>query len=122
MTNPIQPPYTDERGVVRFKANAIVRFLLDAGPIDLNKLAIMEFSDDDRMQFAQLIGYSLCGFGDLSYVSSDVYDAAEHMAEHGTTEEQARIAELSATLNSLRVALREPMAQLFGVHPDDLAH
>ena len=122
MNNPIQPLYKDERGVVRFKANAIVRFLLDAGPIDLNKLAVMEFSADDRMQFAQLIGYSLSGFGELGYVLDDVYAAAEHMSEQSTTEEQARIATLSEVLNDLRAALREPMAQLFGVHPDDLAH
>ena len=122
MNNPIQPLYKDECGVVRFKANAIVRFLLDAGPIDLNKLAVMEFSADDRMQFAQLIGYSLSGFGELGYVLDDVYAAAEHMSEQSTTEEQARIATLSEVLNDLRAALREPMAQLFGVHPDDLAH
>ena len=76
MKHPIQPLYTDEHGTLRFKANAIVRYLLDNGGIDLNALAELDFSDDDRMQFAQLIGYSLCGFGDLSYTSDDVYDEA----------------------------------------------
>ncbi|HEY9661654.1 MAG TPA: hypothetical protein V6C65_24625, partial [Allocoleopsis sp.] len=31
-------------------------------------------------QFAQLIGYSLSGFGDLSYVSDETYAAASSMA------------------------------------------
>jgi len=48
-----------------------VRFLLDMGPFDMNKLAIMDFSREDRIQFAQLIGYSQAGFGELSYVSDE---------------------------------------------------
>lgn len=43
----------------------------------MNDLACMEFSQEDREQFAQLIGYSLSGYGDLSYVSDESYDAAE---------------------------------------------
>jgi hypothetical protein len=69
----LQPLHTDDQGVVRFKANAIVRFLLDAGPFDMNQLAMMPFDDADRAQFAQLIGYSLCGFGELCYVSDELY-------------------------------------------------
>lgn len=79
--HPIQPLVKDEHGVIRFKANAIVRFMLDAGRqgtrFDLNTLAIMDFSKEDREQLAQLIGYSLSGFGDLSYVSDEAYAAAE---------------------------------------------
>lgn len=70
MKNPIQPLANDEHGVLRFKPNAIVRHLLDAHPTcDMNRLACMDFTDDDRQQFAQLIGYSLSGYGDLGYVS-----------------------------------------------------
>lgn len=78
--HPIQPLETDGDGVLRFKPNKIVRFLLDAGMYDLNKLAIMEFSQNDREQFAQLIGYSLSGFSELSYVSDETYElaAAQH--------------------------------------------
>lgn len=78
--HPIQPLYLDKAGVPRFRDNAIVRFLLEAGPYDLNRLAVLPFSDEDREQFAQLIGYSLSGFGDLSYVSSDTYARAESKA------------------------------------------
>ena len=75
--HPIQQLYKDKHGTIRFRKNAIVRFLLDAGPYDLNDLSIMNFSDNDWEQFAQLIGYSLCGFGELSYVSDAAYDRAE---------------------------------------------
>ena len=75
--HPVQPLYWDEHGIRRFKENAIVRFLLDAGPFDMNQLAMMPWSDEDREQFAQLIGYSLSGFGELSYVSDETYKRAE---------------------------------------------
>lgn len=64
---PLQPIEIDKGGVIRFRANKIVKFLLDAGPFDMNQLACMEFSEEDRAQFAQLIGYSVSGYGDLSY-------------------------------------------------------
>jgi len=65
---PQQPIYIDEKGVERFRANGIVRLLLDTGQITLNDVAAhMSFSDAERAQFAQLIGYSLCGYRDLSY-------------------------------------------------------
>lgn len=78
--HPIQPLVKDEHGTVRFKPNAIVRFLLDAGPFDMNTLAKMDFSHEDRAQFAQLIGYSVSGWGELSYVSDEVYDRAAKQA------------------------------------------
>jgi len=74
--HPVQPLIKTKSGTVRFKENAIVHFLLDNGPYDMNKLAGMSFSDEDREQFAQLIGYSLSGFGDLSYVSDETYERA----------------------------------------------
>lgn len=59
----------DDKNVARFKENKIVSFLLENGGFDMNKLARMRFSDEDQMQFAQLIGYSVSGYGDLPYVS-----------------------------------------------------
>ena len=55
--HPIQPLAPDERGTLRFKPNAIVRWLLDEGPFDLNQIAMKQFSVEDQEQFAQLIGY-----------------------------------------------------------------
>lgn len=67
--HPLQPFIIDEHGIRRFKANGIVQFLLECGPFDMNDLARRGFSDEDREQFAQLIGYSLMGFEDLPYSS-----------------------------------------------------
>jgi hypothetical protein len=75
--HPLQPLLIDEHGTVRFKSNAIVIFLLEAGGIDMNMLAKLPFGQNDREQFAQLIGYSLSGFGDLSYVSDETFEAAQ---------------------------------------------
>lgn len=74
--HPIQPLIKDPHGVTRFKANKIVRYLLDHGGIDMNQLAMLQFSREDRQQFAQLIGYSLCGYSDLSYVGENAWERA----------------------------------------------
>ncbi|MBX3588755.1 MAG: hypothetical protein KF796_19155 [Ramlibacter sp.] len=58
-------------GVLRFKSNAIVRHLRAHSSIDMNDLAKLSFSDEDRRQFAQLIGYSVSGYQDLDYVQRD---------------------------------------------------
>lgn len=124
MKNPIQPLEKDEHGVLRFKVNRIVQYLLDTHPAcDMNKLAVLDFTDDDRQQFAQLIGYSLSGYSELqSYVSDEAYSAAAHMAD-GSDERDARIAALEQKVSELRAAadmLREPVARLLEMHPDDL--
>ena len=41
----------------------------------------MPFSDEDREQFAQLIGYSVSGFGELSYASAEMVEKADEIAE-----------------------------------------
>jgi len=74
--NPVQPLIWDNE-IIRFKKNAIVRFLLDTSQYNLNKIAEMDFSDDDREQFAQLIGYSLSGFSELSYATVETIEQAE---------------------------------------------
>ena len=126
MKNPIQPLVKDTQGVLRFKANALVNALLEHGQatgLGLNELA-HKFCDaehaDDRQQLAQLIGYSLGGYGELGYVSDDAYRAAAIMADENLSEKDARIAQLEHELFMVRSALREPVAQLFGIHPDDL--
>ena len=65
--HPMQPLVIASGGIVRFKANEIVRHLVDRWPGAMNELARMGFQREDREQLAQLIGYSLSGFGDLSY-------------------------------------------------------
>ncbi len=68
-------------GVIRFRENKVVSWLLENGGIDMNRIAIQGFDADDREQFAQLIGYSVSGFGDLSYASDEVYDTAAELAD-----------------------------------------
>ncbi len=81
MNNPIQPIKFDDDGVARFKENAIVRVLLDTGKLDLNDIACMKFSQTDRDQFNQLIGYSVSGYGDLSNVSEESVTVADKQVE-----------------------------------------
>lgn len=86
-SHPVQPLVMERDGIVRFKQNKMVRYLLDAGPFDLNQLAIMPFSNEDREQFSMLTGYSLSGFSTLSYVTDKTYDAAAAQKVHKRGEE-----------------------------------
>lgn len=120
MKHPIQPLEFDERGTLRFKTNKLVRHLLDHGGFDMNAIGGMTFSNEDRQQFAQLTGYSLNGYGELPYVDDETYCVAAAMSHEKKSEVQARVEYLEKELKTLRDALRKPMANLFGVHPDDL--
>jgi hypothetical protein len=83
--HPIQPLVTDPHGTVRFQENKIVRWMLERGKagvrFDLNDIATGDFSDDDLMQLAMLIGYSVSGFGDLSYADPEVVAACDLAAD-----------------------------------------
>lgn len=76
MNHPIQPLQRDPTGVLRFKSNAIVKYLLRTPGGGLNELAKVAFPKEDWQQFAQLIGYSLDGYGTLSYVDDAAFEAA----------------------------------------------
>lgn len=72
---PMQPIVV-ENGVIRFRRNRVVRALLDhahAGEkFDLNDIAASEdFSDEERCQFYQLIGYSLSGYHEMGFVTNE---------------------------------------------------
>lgn len=60
----------DDSGVQRLPKNKFYCDLLDANLIDLNNLAIAyqrgKISFDDYLEFYLNIGYSVCGFADLS--------------------------------------------------------
>lgn len=120
MSQPIQPLEVDPHGCLRFKENKIVRYLLDNGGIDLNQLACIDFPNEDREQFSQLIGYSLSGFGELSHVTDETYDAAKMMHDNGCDEKDARIAYLQETLDNVRAGLKIIVPEVFRIHPDDL--
>lgn len=80
MAHPSQPLVLDDHQVIRFAENKIVSFLLESGPFDMNQLQIMDFSDEDRAQFAQLIGYSVSGWGGLDYVPKESVTVADAAA------------------------------------------
>lgn len=75
--HPMQAVYRDKEGVVRFRPNKIIEWLLDNKRFSLNEIAYMDFKDEDRMQLAQLIGYSVSGFGDLSYAAPELVELAD---------------------------------------------
>lgn len=79
--HPMQPVIVDTDRVIRFKQNAIVRWLLDAGPFDMNTIAVTPFNAEDRTQFVQLIGYSVSGAGDLDYFDRKILSLADAEAE-----------------------------------------
>ncbi len=110
--------------VLRFKKNNIVSDLLDVASkhgLSLNDIACREYSAEDRRQLAQLVGYSLSGYGDLqSYVDDENYAVACALEHSKSTESEVRADYLRKELNALKKALRKPMARLFEKHPDDL--
>lgn len=83
--HPLQDLRFDDRGVIRFRENRIVSFMLDEGKkrglFDLNSLACMGFSGEDWEQFAQLIGYSVSGASSLSYMSDATIARADRRAD-----------------------------------------
>lgn len=123
---PQQPLVTDERGTLRFRENAIVRFFLDEHTKSvigngggLNQIACMDFTPEDRMQFAQLIGYSLDGYGELSYVSNLSYDSAS-LSQYGVlTPEQAQIQALTETMDTIKEGLKSFVPELFKMAAED---
>ena len=82
---PMQPIVKDEHDVARFQKNRIVYDLWKEGKVDLNTIGIRaadgEYTEAEQMQFAQLIGYSVSGFGDLSYADREVVRRADRLAE-----------------------------------------
>ncbi len=105
----------------RFVKNSIVEFLLNYGLYDLNQLAVMDFTREEREQFDQLSGYSLSGYSELSYVSDDSYDTASIMAENENMNElMSENIMLKQKLDETRAKLKELAPILFHIHPDDL--
>lgn len=77
--HPMQRVVLDKNRVPRFQCNAIVKYLLEHSGIE-NRIAMMNFKDEDRMQLAQLVGYSVSGYGSLDYVTERSRNAADKRA------------------------------------------
>ncbi len=87
--HPLQPFVMDGK-VVRFKRNNLVRFILDNCKYDLNDLARMDFTLEDRAQLAMLIGYSVSGFGELEYMSWKEIEKLDEKAAEFLQKEQVK--------------------------------
>lgn len=107
--HPMQPIVLDDSGVVRFKANQIVRWMYDqlkARGVSLNEIyltfdvdredvewdaagvtsrplprPVVGADNDDYQQLMQLIGYSVSGYGDLTTSPPEHVNAADRTAE-----------------------------------------
>lgn len=89
---PMQPVVLAADGCVRFRENRIVTMLLERSSehgreygYTLNDVAMDaangRYTADEQMQLAQLIGYSVSGYGDLSYASRESVAKADAAAE-----------------------------------------
>ncbi len=118
---PVQPVDKDPNGHLRFVKNRIVNHLYNVGKANkcsMNDLADMDFTNEEWRQFAQLIGYSLSGYSELSYVDDAAYNEAVSASKNKDPRD-AKIAYLEGELKALREGLIKPMARLFEKHPDD---
>ena len=81
---PMQPVAIDERGSIRFEENPIISHLAREVS-NLNEIAVWcavnEVDGKYQEQLAQLIGYSVSGYGELSYVSDESFERAAALAE-----------------------------------------
>ena len=88
---PMQPIHFDPNGTARFVENRIVRWLLDAGPFDMNQIMCLPgISIEEFVQFAQLIGYSVSGFGDLSYIPPEIVEEADGIVAEMSKERDSK--------------------------------
>lgn len=119
MKHPIQPFGDDGKGVLRFKGNKVVQYLLDNGGLDLNDLARAgrDLPKDDWEQFHQLIGYSVSGIPGLTL---ETRSAVDQMEEGVMDWRDARIKALEEIIEDFRRAARPLATAVFDVHPDDL--
>lgn len=80
---PMQPVVLAAGGVIRFKENRIVSAFLDNSRrhgYGLNEAARDDYTPEERMQVAQLIGYSVSGYGSLSFVTDESCEEADRHA------------------------------------------
>ena len=79
----MQPICIASDGVIRFKQNRMVNDLYEFSQprgFGLNEMARRDYTQEERMQFAQLIGYSVSGYGGLSYASLESAEKADAIA------------------------------------------
>jgi hypothetical protein len=90
LAHPMQPIGWDENGSVRFKRNAILRWLVDTRKVNLNAIDFGSFPVEDIGQFFQLLGYSTSAYGSLSFVPEALRDEADRKASDVLDEKKAK--------------------------------
>lgn len=92
----MQPVQRGSHGEIRFKPNAIVRDIVDNAAnmlaqhpmhrpgLDLNQIITDyhrgKYTQEDVEQFWQMMGYSLSGYAELSFISDETVAAADDAA------------------------------------------
>jgi hypothetical protein len=76
----MQPLVIDDQGCIRFKGNAIVERLFREQLINLNAISGWDVPIEDKEQFWQLLGFSVSGYGDVSFVRDSTYNKADAAA------------------------------------------
>jgi hypothetical protein len=83
---PMQPmqPILDTHGVARFKANAIIKQIVDKQPDLMNCVAAWDdLPVEDHEQFHQLTGWSVSGYGDTDVVRRETIARADAIVNAG---------------------------------------
>jgi hypothetical protein len=79
--HPMQPVVLDKLGTPRFKGNAIIERLFRERRIDLNQISMWDVPVEDAEQFWQLLGYSVSGYGELSFIRPETVAKADEVVE-----------------------------------------
>lgn len=114
-SHPIQPLLQDEDGTVYFKENSVVTYLWIYSRLKIADITKQGFSQEDKEQFAQLIGFNIDRFSELDCASQEVIHAANRMFIDGDDERDARINDLTGRQTELKEGLVEVVRLLFGV-------
>ncbi len=121
MKHPIQKPVLIKE-VIRFTENKIVSAMLDklgGMGYTLNEISrdFRNDSPEDYDQLLQLIGYSVSG---VPVRDESIRDAAYEMYENGSSESESRATIAEEKLRETSKSIREGVALLYNIHPDDL--
>jgi hypothetical protein len=127
--NPMQPILKNSDGCIQFKTNEIVHAVYEvskAHAFGLNEIAMNNFTKDDRKQFAQLLGYSVSGYGDLPYVDKVSVECADQQVAlllseaPFISEQEMELQVLRDENRRLKAAIRNAAVEAFSIHPSDL--
>lgn len=72
-------PLTLEDGKPRFKRNPLVWYLFHSSEISLEGLLALGHDVQYVQQFLQLLGYSVCGYSEMSFIPEEEKEKIEQM-------------------------------------------